>query len=225
MHRKPYFIFILIFFLPLILKAQDNNFYADFSLNKGVGFETYNVSYEYITLPTSQKIYYHPGGGTGIEAGIGYKFSENFSIGVHGVYQLVFIEKVENLGSLKNRSSATFNRKTIKSHIRYLLPARNQEWLGAAYFDGGIEYHFPGKLKRKQNETQLKTRNYEKSPGFHLGTGLLFDVVPEKDLELKTGISIRFAEFDAKTTDPESPKLDKIGASGVDIKIGIIKRF
>jgi len=225
MRRKPYLIFILIFLFSLALKAQDQKFFADFTFKKGVGFETYNVSYTYVTLPTSQKIYYHPGGGTGIEAGIGYRFSENFLFGLYGAYQLVFIEKVENLGSIKNRSSATFNRKTVKSYFRYLLPARNQDWLGAAYFDGGIDYHFPGKLKRKQNGSQLEARTYENSTGFHIGTGLLFDLVPEKDLELKTGISFRFADFDARTTDPDSPRLDKIGASGVDLKVGIIKRF
>ena len=103
--RRYLQLFILFILVPFALQSQDGKFYTDIALKKGVGFETYNLSYSYLTIPTSQKIYYHPGGGTGMEAGLGYHLSESFSVGIQGAYQLVFIEKVENLGSARNRSS------------------------------------------------------------------------------------------------------------------------
>lgn len=216
---------IALILIPSALQSQEEKFYTDIALKKGVGFETYDLSYSYLTIPTSQKIYYHPGGGTGIEAGFGYRLSERFSAGVRGAYQLVFIEKVENLGSARNRSSATFNRKTVKGYLRYFLPANNREWLNGVFFDAGGDYHFPGKLKRKQNSEQQDTRNYESSIGFHLGPGLLFSVAPEKNIDLKFGLTFRFTDFKAKQSNEDSPNLDEIDGSGLDIKLGIVKNL
>ncbi len=223
MRKILFLIATLMLFAPLTILAQQSKFYADVALKKGVGFKTYNLSYSYITIPTSQKIYYHPGGGTGIEAGFGYRFSNSFSVGLQGAYQLVFIEKVENLGSAKNRSAAVFNRKTVKGYIRYFLPANNREWLSGVFFDAGGNYHFPGKLKRKQNGEQLETRNYDSSIGFHIGPGLLFSIAPEKNIDFKFGLTFRFTDFQANHSNEDSPNLDKIDGSGLDIKLGIVK--
>ena len=223
--RRYLQLFILFILVPFALQSQDGKFYTDIALKKGVGFETYNLSYSYLTIPTSQKIYYHPGGGTGMEAGLGYHLSESFSVGIQGAYQLVFIEKVENLGSARNRSSATFNLKTFKANIRYVLPANNRDWLSGVFFDAGGDYHFPGKLKRKQNSEQLETRNYESSFGFHVGPGLLFNVAPEKNIDLKFGLTFRFADFQAKQSNEDSPNLNEIDGSGLDIKLGIVKNL
>lgn len=225
MVKKTGFLILFAIGFQSFLSAQEKPFFTEFTLKKGVGFKTLSVNYAYINIPTSEKIYYHPGGGTGLQAGMGYKFSEKISLGFYGVYQLVFNEKVQNIGSFKNRSSAVFNRKTVKADLQYLIPANNKKILTGLYFNAGADYHFPGKLVRKQNSEKLKTLYYDNSTGYHLGTGMLINLNPEKGLSLNIGVSFRFADFEVSDPDPDAPELDKISASGVDIKVSLRNAF
>lgn len=224
MVKKVISLIIFVSTLSGLSQAQEKEWFADISLQKGVGFETLSINYQYITVPTSEKIYYHPGGGTGVELGVGYHFLESLSFGIYGTYQLVFIERTDNFGSIRNHSSAVFNRKTIKGELRYILLARNADWLKGAFFSAGPDFHFPGKLKRKVNKKDRPTLNYDKTLGFHVGAGFLFNIDPEKGIDLKTGITFRFADFEA-TSAPEDAELEKISGSGVDFQFGIVKRL
>ena len=219
--------FLILFAIGFqgFLSAQEKPFFTEITLKKGVGFNTLSVNYNYLNLPTSEKIYYHPGGGTGLQAGVGYKFSGKFSLGFYGVYQLVFNEKVQNIGSRKRRSSAVFNRKTVKADLQYLIPANNKKILTGVYFNAGPDYHFPGKLVRKKNSEKQKTLYYDKAIGYHAGSSVLFSLKPEKGLSLNVGVTFRFADFEVSDPDPEAPELDAIDASGVDFKVSLRKAF
>lgn len=225
MIKKATILIIIMLGVQGITNAQEKSWFADFSLQKGVGFNTLSVNYRYITVPTSEKIYYHPGGGTGVDLGFGYHFSERFSFGIYGTYQLIFIERTDNFGSIRNRSSAVFNRKTIKGDFRYTLLANNSDWLKGAIFYTGPDYHFPGKFKRKVNQTDRPTLHYDISLGFHGGAGMLFELAPEKGIDFKTAITFRFVDFEYKNPEPDDAELKKISGAGVDFQFGIVKNF
>lgn len=220
--KKGFAAIIFVFAVGYSAISQETSrFFYEGSLNKGVGFVLQDIAYERIAIPTSELLYYSPGGGTAIAARMGVRLFSGFSLSADGGYRLIYMGKSENFGGAKNKSRATQAQKTAGGSLHYTLRSNTPDlWLTGATFNTGADYYFPSTLKRIKNSETLDNINYQETIGFHLGAMLTFLLFPDDNIEMLLGIKYHNVTFEADTP-PRRQELNTIDGQGLDFSFGI----
>lgn len=219
-------IILIIFATHGMARSQDSTrFFYETTLNKGVGFELQDIIYNWQGFPTSELLYYSFGGGTGADARFGIHLFSGFSLSADASYRLVYMSKAQNFGNGKNKSRATIAHRAVGSSLHYTIRGKNEDiWLSGATFNAGPDYYLEGTLRQMKNNTDLEDITYPETLGFHLEAMMLFDIFPEKNLDMMFGIKYRYAQFDAEGQ-PENEDLRSVDGQGIDFRVGVRGSF
>lgn len=212
----------LIFFFSLILAkgySQKLNLIGRFNL--GIGTEYQNLDYNGASVP------YSPGGGIGVEIGFQSALIKNLMIQSTLGYQLNLALQAESSNGASNKTSFSFNRKFVSLGL-----AKKFE-LSEGIIDGfligsGINYNFPGRLKRIENDDRLGESEYSANLGYYFELGLRLDI--SQSIFLDPAIRYRRLNFVANSfsegTVTELPRdLIDLNANGIELGLTIVKKL
>lgn len=114
-----------------------------------------------------EDIYIHPGGGTGLEAILGYDISPSLS----GEIGIGFLQSGESV----KKDKTFFNKSTLRVSVIYRLKS-SKEYV--PYIGGGFSTNLSVSYDAKETGNELKAK-YEIPTGFHILGGAQINVSPQ----------------------------------------------
>ncbi|WP_165784609.1 hypothetical protein [Solitalea longa] len=197
-------------------RAQKFDFIS--KINIGIGANYNSIDYD------GGDVFYSPGGGMGIELGLGYHATENLVPYLTlGYQQNIAIQYISSNGE-SLESSVFFNRTSFFAGANYdYMPWKSA--LKGIRFGGGINYNFPGKMKITENNSTYSDLSYDSSLGYNADVAF---IVAIKSIKLLPGIRYRNMSFSASNSADRyllPSHLKTLNGSGVDLTISFVKSF
>lgn len=189
--------------------------------NVGAGMSYYTLDY------SGGSIFYSPGGGVGLEAGMQLELLKNLNLGVTFGYQHHLALQAETSTFYTNKTSFTFNRKYVSIATTKYFKISDKV-LQNAITGAGFSYNSPGALIRTENNKNLGRSEYDNRFAVFFEGGLGFKA--SDTWSVNPTLRYRLLKFDAISFSEGEvvdlpTHLQRLNANGLEVGVTLIKKI
>ncbi|AHM63325.1 hypothetical protein D770_25400 [Flammeovirgaceae bacterium 311] len=189
-------------------------------LNLGIG-----AQYDWLDYNGNQ-VAYSPGGGMGLEAGLGYELLKNLDAYATLGFQKNLALQYESMNGVSNKTSASFGRGYFTAGFNKLFKTSDGVFNGII-LGAGLNYNLPGKLKLTENNQSMGEWAYGNALGYQVEAK--FKLKFTESFSLDPGLRYRNIRFEneqsANSAWPTLPYMNRLNATGVDLSVALVKRL
>ena len=201
------------------LQAQNLKFIGRYNLGIGASYESLDYN--------GAQVLYSPGGGMGLEAGLGYELLKNLDGYLTAGFQKNLALQYQSMNGVSNKTSASFGRGYFTAGLNKLVETSDGV-LNGFIFGAGLNYNFPGKLKLTQNNEYLGEWSYNNALGYQLEAKLRLKFTDSFSLDpglRYRNIRYEFSPEKTTTSKPVPANMNRLNANGVDVSVTLVKRL
>jgi hypothetical protein len=209
----------LLLVLAAPVMAQNLKFIG--RINLGIGAQYERLDYN------GNQIAYSPGGGMGLEAGLGYELIKNLDAYATLGFQKNLALQYESMNGVSNKTSASFGRGYFTAGLNKLFQTSDGVFNGII-LGAGLNYNFPGKLKLTENNQSMGEWAYGNALGYQIEAK--FRLKFTDTFSMDPGLRYRNIRFEneastGSTSWSASTSMNRLNATGVDLSVSLLKRI
>jgi len=205
---------LLVIFVLNPIMAQRIDWIGRANLSVGLDYQTQDFD--------GEDTFYSPGGGFGLEVGGQYELIEDLALYLTTGYQLHVGLRSEDFDDGSLTTSFGFNRKFFTTGFNKFLFLEDRLPIEGVIIGAGVNYNFPGRLSRTENNFDLGVSRYQSALGFHVDVKVRLDIFDKINFE--PGLRFRSLEFfvDSFSEGPVNglpDHLRRLNANGIELSL------
>lgn len=225
-----------LFFAILCISSSNAQKRLELSLRTNLGIGAKYETLQFDNADSYGELIYSPGGGIGLELGVGYLLKDHLlTYGAVGYQQNIALQYHSSNYGGTDKTSFFFNKTSLQVGTNYRFKFREKGKFGML-LGGGGSFNLPGKMSITELNFHYGDVTFKPALGLHAETGVFIEL---KKLILKGSIRLRHLNYKLKnynqpsdsntwTTDnyEQFPNyIQKVNASGGDLSFSLIKKF
>ncbi|WP_224995625.1 outer membrane beta-barrel protein [Cesiribacter sp. SM1] len=204
--------------LAMPAMAQNLKFIGRVNVGFGAQYESLDYS--------GDQVVYSPGGGMGLEAGLGYELIKRLDAYATLGFQKNLALQYESVNGTSNKTSASFGRGYFTAGLNKLFKTSDGV-LNGIILGAGLNYNFPGKLKLTENSHDMGEWTYTNALGYQVEAKLRLKFTDTFSMD--PGFRYRNIYFEYEPTAnsawPAPANMNRLNATGVDLSLTLVKRI